>query len=65
MNAHESTEFPDEISISWHYTDVQSVDPSLSDIDAKRVLQVLKRCHDATVGINWDVIDATISAMGL
>ena len=55
----------DEITISWHFTDVQEQCPHLSNTDAKRVLQVLKRYHDANIGINWEVIDATVEAMGL
>jgi hypothetical protein len=56
---------PEEITITWHFSDVQSVEPTLSDIDAKRVLQVLKRCHDCNQGINWAVISDVITNMGL
>jgi hypothetical protein len=56
---------PEEITITWHFTDVQEEHPHLSNIDAKRVLQVLKRCHDCNQGINWDVISDTITNMGL
>lgn len=56
-------DLPDVITIAWHYMDVQSVDPSLSEEQACRVLQTLKRCHDATIGINWDVIRITINDM--
>jgi len=55
------TELPDEIQISWHFTDVQEVDGKLTDDEARQVLQLLKDFHDATVGINWDTIKATIS----
>jgi hypothetical protein len=55
------TELPDEIQISWHFTDVQEVDGKLTDDEARQVLQLLKDFHDATIGINWDTIKATIN----
>jgi len=47
-----------EISITWSIDDVLSVRPSLSKEQASSVLMHLKKHHDATVGINWDVIEA-------
>jgi hypothetical protein len=43
----------------WYTSDVQDVRPDLSDDQAWEVLQEIKRTHDATVGINWDVINCT------
>ena len=54
------TQLPDEISISWHFTDIQSVDDSLTNDEARQVLQLIKKNHDATIGINWDIIRAWI-----
>jgi len=50
----------DEISIHWHFTDVQEVDDSLTNDEARQVLQLIKKNHDATIGINWDIIRAWI-----
>lgn len=45
------------ITISWHIEDVQSLDDSLTDVEAFEVLCRAKHNHDATVGINWDVLE--------
>tara|TARA_R100000353_G_scaffold100818_2_gene73144 strand:+ start:370 stop:672 length:303 start_codon:yes stop_codon:yes gene_type:complete len=60
-----------EISIKWCDEDIQQCargwDDSLEDIltaeECSEVLDYLKYNHDATVGINWDVIDNAISAI--
>ena len=54
------TELPDEITISWHFTDVQEVDGTLTDDEARQVLNVIKKGHDANIGINWETIDIWI-----
>jgi hypothetical protein len=46
-----------EIASIWHSEDVQSVRPDLSDGQAWQVLQAAKDNHDATMGINWDVLE--------
>ena len=51
------------IQISWHIDDVKSVDASLSDDQCREVLRLLKKNHDAGIGINWDVIEITIERM--
>ena len=51
---------PDEISINWHFTDVQEVDDSLTNDEARQVLQLIKHKHDANIGVNWEVIEAWI-----
>jgi hypothetical protein len=40
----------------WCVEDVQSVRPDLTDGQCREVLQQCHRIHDATVGINWDVL---------
>jgi hypothetical protein len=54
------TQLPDEISISWHFTDIQERDDSLTNDEARQVLQLIKDGHDANIGINWQTIDAWI-----
>ena len=54
------TQLPDEISISWHFTDVQEVDATLTNDEARKVLQLMKDGHDSNIGVNWDTIDAWI-----
>lgn len=52
---------PEDIMVSiWTVEDVQSRDKGLSKQDAREVLKLLDWNHDATLGINWDVIDETI-----
>ena len=46
-----------EVAIGWVIEDVQSVRPDLTDDQARQVLQAVERNHDATIGINWDVLD--------
>jgi hypothetical protein len=46
-----------EIAIIWTVEDVQGVRPDLDDKQAFKVLENIKRNHDAEVGVNWDVID--------
>lgn len=48
---------PDEIHISWHIEDVKSIAEDLTDDECREVLQAAKRGHDATIGINWDVLE--------
>ncbi len=47
----------DQITITWHVEDVQGQRPELTVAQCRQVLKALERNHDATVGINWDVID--------
>lgn len=51
---------PDEISITWHFTDIQEVDESLTNDEARKVLQLINKNHDANIGINWETIQAWI-----
>ncbi|MEZ6140780.1 MAG: hypothetical protein R3B84_09435 [Zavarzinella sp.] len=48
-----------QIAIVWQIDDVREVRPDLSNDQCWQVLQACKRNHDATVGINWDVIRIT------
>lgn len=53
----------DEIAIIWSVEDIKTQCPWLSDEDAYEVLCRLDHKHDATIGINWDVIDVTATLM--
>lgn len=45
-----------EIAVIWTIGDVQCIRRDLNDEQAWRVLQAARRHHDATIGINWDVL---------
>lgn len=47
---------PDTIEISWHIDDILELDKGLSKNEAREILQMAKKYHDATIGINWDVL---------
>ena len=53
-------QLPDEITITWSYEDVLSEDPTLTAVEARQILQLMKANHDAAIGINWDTINAWI-----
>jgi hypothetical protein len=46
----------DTIEISWHIDDVKELRPDLSDAQARVVLEHARDQHDASIGINWDVL---------
>lgn len=46
-----------EISIKWGIEDVKDVAEDLTDNECREVLRLAKVNHDATVGINWDVLE--------
>jgi hypothetical protein len=62
--AEKTTQLPDHIAITWHIEDVKSADeqredqtvPPLTDEQCREVLQAVKAHHDATIGVNWEVI---------
>lgn len=47
----------EEIAITWHVEDVQSIRPDLTGEQASEVLIHLEKNHDATEGINWSTIE--------
>lgn len=51
------------IAIFWHIDDIKEVDASLTDAQARQVLQRLKSGHDASIGVTWEVIACVIDAM--
>lgn len=48
------------ITTTWNIDDVQSLDATLTDSQAKEVLYQAKRRHDANDGINWAVLQVHI-----
>lgn len=48
---------PDWMCAKWNILDVQENANLLSDEQAREVLAEADRCHDATIGINWDVLE--------
>jgi hypothetical protein len=46
---------------TWHTDDVLSLNPQLSRDFARLVLQMAMDNHDATIGINWEVLQSYIS----
>jgi hypothetical protein len=54
---------PDYVAVFWHISDVQER-WEITSTQAREVLQKISgRHHDATMGINWDVIDAAVDAL--
>ena len=53
------------ICIKWGVEDVlhqaKEDGVELSEVDAENILSNIDRKHDATIGVNWDVISAHIS----
>jgi hypothetical protein len=45
---------------TWHTDDVLSLNPQLSRDFARLVLQMAMHEHDATIGINWEVLQVYI-----
>ena len=56
------------ISIEWEIDDIRAqlenrdMDEKLSDKECMEILEAAKDDHDATIGINWDVLDYHIDA---
>ena len=53
----------DQIAYVWGIWDVQDQRPSLTDEQAREVLDRLMDTHDANYGINWEIIDVNIAAL--
>jgi hypothetical protein len=55
----------DEIAIVWCIEDIRNVEENkeipeedrLTDVECRDVLSYLRNKHDATIGINWDVLE--------
>lgn len=53
----------EEISVKWHFTDVLSVRPKLTDNQAMIVLGEVEHNHDANVGVNWETIEVVADSL--
>mgnify|MGYP003656693313 FL=1 len=51
------------IYVEWHISDVKDNHDWLTDDQCREVLQRVKYNHDSDIGINWDVIHATVNLM--
>lgn len=51
------------IAVVWHIADVLAVRPDLNKNQAWEVLRLVKKSHDANVGINWEVLSATTEVL--
>ena len=53
----------DSILIEWHISDVKENHEWLTDDQCSEVLYEVARKHDADIGVNWEVLDATVRFM--
>jgi hypothetical protein len=53
----EAGELTETIAIKWHIDDVLEIRPDLTADQCRKVLTNVKVCHDAAVGVNWDVLE--------
>jgi hypothetical protein len=53
----------DRIFKGWNIDDVKSVRPDLTDKQCRQVLKSVDDNHDATIGINWDVLECAADMM--
>lgn len=44
----------------WRIEDIKGQDEDLTDEQAIEVMRFIAHTHDASIGINWDVIDSAI-----
>lgn len=52
-----------KIAVIWSADDVKGVCPNLTDDQCWQVLQSAEKCHDAVIGINWDVLKTHADAL--
>jgi hypothetical protein len=46
----------DSITITWHIDDLEDIAPKLTKNQRRAVLAMVKKEHDASIGVNWDVL---------
>jgi hypothetical protein len=56
MSAPRRGRLPNSISVSWHIDDVAGARPNLTKRQCREVLQQALECHDAGIGITWEVL---------
>ena len=52
-----------KITIEWHVDDVKSLNENLTNEQCIAVLEQAKKTHDASIGINWDVIKCHVQML--
>lgn len=52
---------PDWYTERWHIDDVKSTNEWLTDDQARQIIELMYRHHDASVGVNWEFIDTLVS----
>ena len=60
----------DSFTIKWCIEDIKvslkdrnkELNPPLTDEDCREILNNMKSNHDATIGINWEVIDIYVDS---
>jgi hypothetical protein len=45
------------ISVMWHIDDIKTIRPDLNNSESMQVLEFVRDNHDASIGINWDVLE--------
>jgi len=53
----------DSIRIEWHISDVKEGNQGLTDDQCREVLHEVAGNHNADIGINWNIIDATVNQL--
>ena len=55
------SKLPDQIKIMWHKDDVlgraEALAIECTDLQARKILQLMSKNHDCNSGISWDTID--------
>lgn len=51
--------------ISWYKKDIESLGYECTDEQAEEVLELAESKHDATIGINWEVLEEWCEYVGL
>lgn len=52
-------------TIRWHKADIESLGYKCTNEQAEEVLELAESKHDATVGINWEVLEEWCEYVGL
>ena len=54
----------DAIAVIWTtedvFTESENIDTEISEEEAQKILEILDRKHDASIGISWDTISCHI-----
>lgn len=52
-------------TISWYKEDIKSLGYKCTDEEAEEVLTLIEEQHDASVGVNWEVLESWCEYVGL